>query len=65
LIKPKSTNEILQADSVDFEILDASFYNRYVLAWLKNIGVDGRAEDLTVLQELLNLMLFDTNQAKT
>lgn len=32
LIKPKSTNEILQAASVDFGILDASFTT--VMCWL-------------------------------
>ena len=57
LIKPKSTNEIFQAASVDFGILDASFYDRYVLAWLKQIGVVERTADLTVLKEMLNLML--------
>jgi putative transposase len=58
LLKPKSADEILTAALKDFEHIDATFYNRYVVAWMKGIGYAGAdgGIDLTVLEELLNLL---------
>jgi putative transposase len=61
LVKPKSRDEILAAALKDFEHVDSMFFNRYVIAWLRSIGMV--QQDLTVLKtdytslkELLNLM---------
>jgi hypothetical protein len=58
LVKPKSADEILAAAKLDFETVDATFYNRYVLAWVapKEVEQLSHGRDLTVLKELLNLM---------
>jgi putative transposase len=62
LVKPKSADEILGAALSDFGHVDSTFYNRYVLAWLKSIGreVSSDGKDLTVLKELLNLLSHHT-----